>query len=133
MENIYQALSLINLIFLVCGSIGGYFAFRHSARIGTVNIQHDTIEALQARVETLEGEIESLKKENTRKDYILETIQEALRQRGILVTISGDLVTLTDANGSTHVVKSPPSRANTARLTRPRKPVQRKKETGDLS
>lgn len=124
MENVYQTLSILNLIFLVCGAFGGFFAFRHSARIGTVNIQHDTIEALQARIETLEGEIEGLKRESTRKDYILETIQEALKQRGILVTISGDLVTLTDANGSTHVVKPTPARVTKARRTT----VQKKKD-----
>jgi uncharacterized protein YlxW (UPF0749 family) len=115
-----QILTLINALWLICGTVGGFFAFRHAVKTKVIELQHETIELLQAQIEALEHKTDSLKEENTRQALIIETIQSALKQKGMIVTIDGDLVTITDAQGGRSSVRKPRSA-----------PLARGKKAGD--
>ncbi|MGH2505945.1 MAG: hypothetical protein ACRDHZ_00770 [Ktedonobacteraceae bacterium] len=100
--------SLFNTVLLICMALGGFLAFRSGKRQAVVSIQRETIEALQARIDALDSKTSDLDKENSHLKYLLETIQAALSQKGIAVTISGDLVTIQDQEGRASSIRRRP-------------------------
>lgn len=106
MNNLTQIFALINALWIICGSIGGFFAFRHAVKTKVIELQHETIDLLKTQIDTLEQKVDLLKEENVRQSLIIETIQAALKQKGIIVTIDGDLVTISDGKQSSSVKRS---------------------------
>lgn len=100
MDILSQYLGILNLLLLICAAVGGYFAVRHARKAAIIAIQDQTIKALQDQIDALKDKVDSLDKENVQQRVIIETIQEALKQRGIIVTIDGDLVTISDIDGT---------------------------------
>lgn len=98
--DIVQILTIFNLIFLVGGATGSFFAFKSARKAKTIEIQSQTIDALQQQIDAIKLKVEGLKEENTRQALIIEIIQSALKQKGIIVSIDGELVTFTFADGS---------------------------------
>ena len=91
--------SFLNTILIICAVVGGFFAFRNGKRSETVRIQKENNEALLTRIELLEKKISDLEKENHLQQHIIDTITSALKQRGMVITIDGDMVTIADAAG----------------------------------
>ena len=97
-----EPLSLINLIITLCLMIGGVVAYRHGFTRTANEVQERVIHALQSEIQTLHDRIAALEKENTRLSYTLTTMCLALKQRGIHVTIDGDIVSIQDRFGTSH-------------------------------
>lgn len=101
---------LLNIVLAICLTVGGFFAFRKGRQAQLTQFQKDNIEAykdnieaLNQRIALLENRINDFEKENTVQRHIIDTITLALKQRGIIITISGDMVTIHDSEGnSTH-------------------------------
>jgi hypothetical protein len=86
--------------------IGGWYivkAAKSSAETSAKDAQKSAIEAMQAELIVLRGRMEDDKKENSRKiqsvqrensrlEHTLETLISALEKKGILITISGDMI-----------------------------------------
>lgn len=100
MSTVYVLLSIAQMILVIGATIGGFFGFRNARRATLVTLQRETIEALQQQIDALKDKQADLEKENAHLHYLIETIQAALTQSGSVVTITGDLVTIRDANGN---------------------------------
>lgn len=100
MENLYSLTSILNILFLVAAMIGGYMALRSGKHQKAGEIQGQVIDALKAELETLQRRMDTLERENTRLTQTINLIKSALSQRGMIVTINGDLVTISDERGS---------------------------------
>lgn len=85
----------------ICGMIGGFFSFRNGRQTQLTRFQEATNTALKQRIEALEGKIQDLEKENHVQQHIIETIISALKQKDMVITIDGDMVTISDKRGGT--------------------------------
>lgn len=74
----------IGAIIAVAGAFGAFYAA----------VRNATFSMLQQRVILLE-------KDNAKLELRLETIQQALEQQGIHITIDGNLITIKNKDGST--------------------------------
>jgi cell division protein FtsB len=100
MSDIYNAAGILNTALMLCLIIGGSLAIRSGKQQQAGSIQSQVIDALKAELETLQRRVDSLEKENTRLTQIMSLIKQALRKRGLTITIDGDLVTIDDGRGS---------------------------------
>src|SRR5947209_10826228 len=96
----YNFLSILNLVLLIATTLGGILAFRHGFTRTANEVQERVITALNSELETLSARIENMEKENIRLRQIIATICSALKQRGIAVTIEGDMVNISDQSGT---------------------------------
>lgn len=85
-------LTIINLIIALCTFIGGYIAFRYGVQKQAGEIQEHVIAALDAEMSVLRSRIEHLEKENERQAQIISTIKAAMRKRGFIISIDGEIV-----------------------------------------
>lgn len=92
-------IGFIQIIITIFGMIGAFFAFRKVQRESIIKFQKETIDSMKDRIDLLEGRVNDLDKENYSLKQTLETVKEALKQRGMIVTIDGDLVTISDSDG----------------------------------
>lgn len=100
MNEINNLASLGNILIGLMILIGGYIAIRNSKQQGTSTFQAQAIDALKAELDTLQRRLEVLERENTRLHQTLSLIKDALRKRGLSISIDGDLVTIGDASFS---------------------------------
>lgn len=120
MESVLNWSSLLNTLLLFALATGVFVAFRNGKRQTVVTIQHETIEALQARVQTLEARQRDLEKENDHLKFVLDTIKEALSKEHIGITIDGDMVTISNsANKVRNTVRKRPVQPNPLALAAP--------------
>lgn len=97
-----QTLSNIaGLISFVAVVIGGFFFMKSNVGKQTSDAQQNAISALQAEVQTLRGRIADTEKENIKLQQTLDTICSALKIRGLVVSIQGEMINIADQNGST--------------------------------
>ncbi len=106
---------MLNSIVTVCtflvglaGIFGTAFMYRNTKKGGAAQEQKETMEAMRQRIDTLEGEVNSLEKkylsmekENNRLSGVIETICSALKQKSIFLTIEGEMITIEDNRAST--------------------------------
>jgi FtsZ-binding cell division protein ZapB len=90
-------LTWINSLFGLCTFIGGVIALLQSRNKGISSIKDETILALQQQVEAIKSRQDSLEKENERLKQIIETIQSALKARGVHITIDGEVVIIEES------------------------------------
>jgi hypothetical protein len=112
--NTINSILVIMVSFLtLCTIVGGIFVFRNAKRSGIIMIQDQTIQALQQQIDAVkeqqifmrEQQVE-LQKENTRLQFVIETIGAALKRKGILISIEGEMVTVSDArDGSSSTLR----------------------------
>lgn len=91
------ASALIGLIITVASVL----AFRQSYSKSIGEIQNRVIDALKEETSVLTKKIEHCEKEIDRQNLIIETIQTALKARGIDITINGDIVTIEETVSGT--------------------------------
>lgn len=87
-------LSLIISIGLIAGSFS--YAFRNGRQTQLAKLQKENNDALQQRVTTLEGRAADLEKENIIQRHLIELITDALKKRGLIVTVDGEMITIED-------------------------------------
>lgn len=114
-------LSIVNLLFLIGGSIGAILFTRRGRKVEIVHIQDETIVALEQQIKAIKDKLSDLERDKFRLQQIIETIQAALLKRGIHVTIDGDLVIVSDTKVSvsaktqtTRIKKAPEVKDNGA-------------------
>lgn len=107
---IVNFLPYLDAILAVGLMIGGILAMRNGRRNALATIQEQTITALQGQIDALSLRIAELEKTNAKQEFIIETMQAAMKQRGFVVSIDGDLVTVTGATGSTSRKRPPPAK-----------------------
>ncbi len=78
--------------------VGGYIALRSGKTRTSGQLQSQAIEALQAEVTSLNRRMQDLEKENTHLQHLLSLIKTALGKRGLLISIDGDLLTISDGH-----------------------------------
>ncbi len=98
----------LNYVYPVMG-IGGligllFFAFRS----GLNSMQQQAIAALKDRLDAQDREIAELKRENARLHQTQDTIISALKQKGMVVTIEGEMVTIEGPHGKSSTVRQKP-------------------------
>jgi hypothetical protein len=96
----YNIISIVNMLLVIFGIIGCFFAFRNGKANTANEIQERVINALQAEVDMLKDKQDEIIAENARLDNTLKTIIAALKSRNLAVTIDGDMVNIHDAQGS---------------------------------
>jgi cell division protein FtsB len=94
-------LTLFNLLITLCFVIGTIVAYKNGLAKATEEIQTRVIAALQSEIQSLKDRLETLEKENTRLNHVLTTIRMALKRRGLVITIDGELVSIHDQSGGT--------------------------------
>lgn len=82
-------------------TLGMVFAFRTSMSKTAQEIQDRVIEALEKQINSLQDKIAELEKENALHKQTLGLIRSALRKRGLIISIDGDLITINDIGGNT--------------------------------
>ena len=81
---------------IVIAAIGSFYIIRSGVRKTTSEAQQDAIVALQAQVSALRNNVEDLTKENARLEQVVQTICSALKTRGMIITVQGELITIED-------------------------------------
>ncbi len=106
-NNVNVFLNILYLVITLGVVIGGLVAFRISVHRTNSElhktageIQERVITALQGEIDSLKDRIDELEKENIKLRQTLGLIKKALSKRGLTITIEGDLVSISDAQGS---------------------------------
>lgn len=104
--------AIIHIISVVLIAIIGLLAYRSGISRSEASSQDNTIRALQAQINSLKDRLTEVEKENHRHTQTIDLIKKALGQRGLIVTIDGDLVTIIDSKaGSTSSARIQEDRA----------------------
>lgn len=98
MQDIYSTLSILNIILTFAGIIGGYWAFKNGIHRTASEVQEHVINAMEQEIAVLRDRLEDLEMENKRLEQVLYTLCEALKKRGLVVTIEGSMVTVSDGH-----------------------------------
>lgn len=94
-------LTILNLIFLVGGSIAGYFSVRSAIAKANADTQIRVREALHDENELLRGRVQRLEAENKQQGKILQLIITTLKKvYHIDLDIENDVITMRSANGN---------------------------------
>lgn len=85
--------------------IGAFFASRFMAKNNvseaTNQAQNDAILAMQEEIASLRRKVEDINKDKIRLEQTIDTICAALKIRGMVITIQGELIHIEDKNGKT--------------------------------
>lgn len=76
-----------------------FFAVRSGVLKSANDAQSSAISALRTEVETLRERVEDAEKENTRLEQIIDTICVALKKRGLVISIQGEMINIEDKRG----------------------------------
>ncbi len=95
----------------IAGILGTAFMYRNTRKGGVAQEQKETMEAMRQRIDTLEGEVNSLEKkyiamekDKNQLTGVIETICAALKQKSIFLTIEGEMITIEDNRAHTRNV-----------------------------
>jgi len=93
---------LVSIIFVIAQAVdAARFVGKSKAASTATDEQEKVINAMNARLEVQERNINDLVKENARLQLILETIKAALKSRGLIITIDGEMITIGDGTSTT--------------------------------
>jgi len=92
-------LSILNLVLCIGLAVGGFAAFRHGFTRTANEVQERVIHALESEISALKDRLDELEKENARLTHVIATIRVAMRRRGFLVSVAGELVSIRDRAG----------------------------------
>ena len=107
-QSLYNITSIISTILIIATIIGGFLAMRSGLSKATSELaknasdyQAQAISALQAEIALLRAKYEDIHHENLKLQGTIATICEALKARGIAISIDGSMVNIHDQAGST--------------------------------
>ncbi|HEX4207876.1 MAG TPA: hypothetical protein VHZ51_27490 [Ktedonobacteraceae bacterium] len=98
MIDLYSGISIFSMILTVAGIIGGVLVFKSGISRTAYEVQERVINAMQSEIAVLRSRLEDLENENKRLDQVIYTLCEALKKRGLIVTIEGHIVTVSDGH-----------------------------------
>lgn len=95
--------TIAGLISLGVTIIGAFYVVRSGVGKTTSDAQQSAISALQTELTTLRGRVADTEKENIRLEQTIQTICSALKLRGMIITIQGEMINIQDkaTGGST--------------------------------
>lgn len=99
--NIQSFLQLFSYVLPVCLTIGGLLAIRKGRTQEVANAQNELLKTLKDEIAALRRRVDDLVAERATQDRVITTIRQALKDRGLRVTIAGDFVTIKDSKGQT--------------------------------
>jgi hypothetical protein len=101
LQTVSEFSGLLSLIFVMAGAVyAARFVGKSKATNTASDAQEKAINAMEARLDVQEKNINDLTKENTRLQLIIETIGAALKGMGFVVTIDGEMVRINDGKSS---------------------------------
>jgi hypothetical protein len=100
MNTISITLSIFSVVLTIASTIGGFYAFKNGLARTANEVQERVINALHEEISMLRARLDDLEKENKRLDLLITTLCQALKRRGLIVTIEGNVVTVTDGRSS---------------------------------
>jgi len=93
------------VLLLVVAVVAGRYMAKSSIGDAASKAQKSAIDAmgeelvvLRGRIDDIKSENTDIRKENTRLQFLMETIVSALKGMGLIVTIEGELVIIKDTN-----------------------------------
>ncbi len=101
MQILTNLVPVFNTILILCASLGALWAYRNGIAKTLNEVQDRVINALKNEIEACKDRLDRVEKENERLNQLLSTIRSALRQRGLYITIDGEMVSIHDQQGST--------------------------------
>src|SRR5260370_33848194 len=107
---------------LICGAIAGVSIVKNAKNTGIVQIQSETIIAMQAQIDALKEQVVQQQEKIDEQDFKLQAVQDAM---GIAITIDGGHVTIKDTSKpdtTRHVIRRP--------TKKPTRTVDKKPEEG---
>ena len=99
MTNLSSILSVISMLFTIGALLGGIWAFKTSIGRTANEIQERVITALEADIAHLRERLDELREENTHLRLVIDTICTALKSRGLIIKIDGDMISIDDTTG----------------------------------
>ncbi len=111
-----QIVPVLQSVLLVAALVGGTFVVRNTRKNGIVQIQSDTITAMQQQIDALKEQNLQQQKELDHQEFELTAMREALKEEGIYITIDGERVTIkrtTEPDTTRHIIKKPTTRKPT--------------------
>ncbi|WP_052888084.1 hypothetical protein [Thermogemmatispora carboxidivorans] len=92
-------LSLTNLLITLALIAGAFAAYHYGFARTADEVKARVISVMQHEIDTLKDRLAALEKENLRLSQIIGAIRLALQQRGLHITIDGELVCIHDQSG----------------------------------
>lgn len=87
------------LISLGITLIVAFFAVKNGVLQSANQAQNSAISAMRTEMETLRERVEDAEKENQRLEQIIDTIYIALKKRGLVITVQGEMINIQDKRG----------------------------------
>lgn len=89
--------------------IGAFFASRFMAKSNvsdtTNKAQSDAILAMQGEIASLRRKVEDLNKDKIKLEQTIDTICSALKIRGMVISVQGEMIHIEDRNGKTSTTR----------------------------
>ncbi len=99
--------TILILAGLIGGTVAGVSIFRNTKKTGIVQIQSETIVAMQAQIDALKEQNMQQQEKLDEQDFKLQAVQDAM---GIAITIDGGRVIIKDTSKpdtTRHVIRRP--------------------------
>lgn len=87
------------LISLGITLVVAFFAVRSGVLQSANQAQGSALSAMQSEMTILRERIEDAEKENSRLEQIIDTICSALKRRGLIITVQGEMINIQDKRG----------------------------------
>jgi hypothetical protein len=110
-----QQLPILQFILFLATVVGAVLVVRNTKKTGIVQIQSETIVAMQQQIDALKEQNAKQQEKIDHQEFKLQAMQEALKDEGILITIDGERVTIKDVrepNTTRHIIKKKPTTLN---------------------
>ena len=91
--------ALPSVLTLLMAALITFLAFKGGMGKSTNDAQQGAISALNTELGVLRGRVSDQEKENARMQYVLDAINAALEEMGMVVTIRGKMVIIKDSKG----------------------------------
>lgn len=98
MQELLNSLSIVSLVITIAGLVGGVFVLKAGLNRTANEVQERVINAMQTEISVLRVRLEDLEQENKRLEQVINTLCVALKKRGLIVTIDGNIVTVSDGH-----------------------------------
>lgn len=113
LQNTYVLFSLIYIILTVASMLGGIHVFKKEVIKATAEIQRFTTETQNHAINAMEQEISiirnrmnDMERDNKKLDQIILTICEAMKRRGLDITIERSTISILDTkDNNTNIVR----------------------------
>lgn len=92
----------ISFILMLCVAfVASKSLARSKVEDATSKAQNNAIEAMQGEIASLRRKVDDITKDNTKLQQTIDTICSALKIRGMVISIQGELIHIEDRNGKT--------------------------------